>query len=66
MYNGQKWKYSPTNNILDILNINYNNTFDTLRFKFKFSILLFRGLCYKIFYINAKQKMYLFGKFYHL
>ena len=29
---------------LIILNINYNNTFDKLMFKFKFSILLFRGL----------------------
>ena len=29
---------------LMILNINYNNMFDKLRFKFKFSILLFRGL----------------------
>ena len=27
-----------------ILNINYYNTFDKLRFKFKNSILLFRGL----------------------
>ena len=27
-----------------ILNINYSNTFDKLRFKFKISILLFRGL----------------------
>ena len=29
---------------LMILNINYNNTFDKLRFIFKNSILLFRGL----------------------
>ena len=29
---------------LMILNISYNNAFDKLRFKFKFSILLFRGL----------------------
>ena len=29
---------------LMILNINYNNTFDKLRFKFKNSILLFRSL----------------------
>ena len=29
---------------LMILNINYNNTFDSLRFKFKNYILLFRGL----------------------
>ena len=29
---------------LMILNINYNNMFDKLRFKFKISILLFRGL----------------------
>ena len=29
---------------LMILNINYNNTFDKLRFKFKNYILLFRGL----------------------
>ena len=29
---------------LMILNINYNNTFDKLRFKFKISILLFKGL----------------------
>ena len=27
-----------------ILNINYNNAFDKLRFKFKLSILLFRSL----------------------
>ena len=37
-----------------ILNINYNNTFDILRIKFKNYILLLRGLLYKIFYINAK------------
>ena len=30
--------------IIMILNINYNNTFYKLRFKFKFSILLFRSL----------------------
>ena len=30
--------------IIMILNINYNNTFDKLRFKFKNSILLFRSL----------------------
>ena len=29
---------------LMILNINYNNIFDKLRFKFKYFILLFRGL----------------------
>ena len=29
---------------LMILNINYNNMFDKLRFKFKNSILLFRSL----------------------
>ena len=29
---------------LMILNINYYNTFDKLKFKFKNSILLFRGL----------------------
>ena len=46
-----------------ILNINYNNTFYKLRFKFKNSILLFR---YKIFYIKTKQKIYLFCKFYHM
>ena len=51
---------------LMILNINYNNTFDKLRFKFKNSILLFRGLWYKIFYINTKQNIYLFCKFYHM
>ena len=49
-----------------ILNINYYNTFDKLRFKFKNSILLFRGLWYKILYINVKQKIYLFYKFYHM
>ena len=37
-----------------ILNINYNNTFDSLRFKFKNCILSFRGLWYKIFYITVK------------
>ena len=46
--------------IIMILNINYNNTFYKLRFKFKNSILLFR---YKIFYIKTKQKIYLFYKF---
>ena len=30
--------------IIMILNINYNNTFHKLRFKFKISILLFRSL----------------------
>ena len=64
MYNGQKWKYYLTNNILD--DFKYNNIFDKLRFKFKYFILLFRGLWYKIFYINAKQKNYLFCKFYHM
>ena len=49
-----------------ILNINYNNTFYKLRFKFKNSILLYRSLWYKIFYINSKQKIYLFCKFYHM
>ena len=29
---------------LMILKINYNNIFDKLRFKFKYFILLFRGL----------------------
>ena len=52
--------------IIMILNINYNNTFYKLRFKFKNSILLFRTLWYKIFYINIKQKIYLFCKFYHM
>ena len=51
---------------LMILNINYNNMFDKLRFKFKNSILLFRSLWYKIFYINVKQKIYLFCKYYHM
>ena len=51
---------------LMILNINYNNTFHKLRFKFKNSILLFRSLWYKIFYINTKQKIYFFCKFYHM
>ena len=49
-----------------ILNINYNNTFYKLRFKFKNSILLFKSLWYKIFYINTKQKIYLFYKLYHM
>ena len=51
---GKKWKYYPTNNILNDLNINYTNTFDKSRFKFKNYILLFKGLWYKIFYINVK------------
>ena len=51
---------------LMILNINYNNMFDKLRFKFKNSILLFRSLWYKIFYIIVKQKIYLFCKYYHM
>ena len=34
---------------LIILNSNYNNTFDKLRFKFNNSISLFRSLSYKIF-----------------
>ena len=51
---------------LMILNINYNNTFDKLRFKFKNSILLFKSLWYKIFYINTKQMIYLFCNFYHM
>ena len=64
-YNGQKGKYYPTDYLM-ILNINYNNTFDKLRFKFKISILLFKGLWYKIFYINAKQNIYLFCKSYDM
>ena len=35
---------------LMILNINYSNTFDKSRFKFRNYILLFRCLLYKIFY----------------
>ena len=34
-----------------ILNINDNNTFYKLRFKFKNSILLFRSLWYEIFFL---------------
>ena len=34
----------PQITYLMILNINYNNTFDKLRFTFKYFILLFRGL----------------------
>ena len=52
--------------IIMILNINYNNTFYKLRFKFKISILLFRTLRYKIFFINTKKKIYLFCKFYDM
>ena len=36
--------YIYTHTHLMILNINCNNTFEKLRFKFKNSILLFRGL----------------------
>ena len=41
---------------LMILNINYNNTFDKLRFKFKNSILLFRSL----FFILILNKRFIY------
>ena len=43
-----------------ILNINYNNTFYKLRFKFKNSILLFRSLWYKIFFILILNKRFIY------
>ena len=45
---------------LMILNINYNNMFDKLRFKFKFSILLFRGLWYEFFFILMLNKKFIY------
>ena len=44
---------------LIILNINYNNTFDKLRFKFKIYILLFIGLCIR-FSILMLNKRYIY------
>ena len=43
-----------------ILNINYNNTFYKLRFKFKNSILLFRSLWYEIFFILILNKRFIY------
>ena len=44
MYNGQNENIVPQIIYLMILNINCINIFDKLRFKFKYFILLFRGL----------------------